>query len=1002
MGPYCLWCKKEATQRCQCCNVATYCCRKCQKKDYAIHQAEAPTQEPLEMGANDGGGGAMEVEPRGRVRIPTEPRVARGSLLPDYVEELRSVIEVRLARIETMMDPAMRREFLAKHHSPETILMATTRDMSEQYPAVRAALDELFEVEHRDTEERMYSYHRLEEARIRAYAQKNGLLLHWTDYSNVVRLRELAAYQLAVGAGEDIHGVTNLCKAGLANGDRANRLLTEFLLRPTLNLFETNLYGKYQRALLEKEKQTDRVKQYVEDLFPFYWQRVESDVVAMVRAAYEEKRESVGKRESGRGEGEERRTRRRLQQLGVRQARVVVAPVPVVESEEEEEEEEWAEAEDVYTELMERVEEFQGAPQTLVNEINRVRTGNLNEKIKAMIEVHGKNLTEEQEQELVERVILDASIVMTTLKNYAISDPTLEESVASNLKEMLDAWQQKTLESMRESVSDQESWMWRQFRNMRNWIYERRIRISAFALFATLIVGTSYFMLRAREKYASVYTSEEENRAALSQMNKIKTDVKIGQQQTQAEIKKQNDQFVNNIATKSRISSDESIRKHAEEQFMVLHRDTVTFEQMNGACDEGIALFRGKEFGEPFVTHYTTGKQLIADLELFTSNPERTLSEKAEAVNNVLAWWNTGDRFIEDSWKYKNLLTRYANLQEVETSVRRQVRQLLANLEDSNAALAGATETLGVVGKKFDKILGDLGRTEAHVEEADRITRAYGQNRPFARALVEWLGEEYRKFLSPNYVLPDMNMLAAKDAKDVALYTAVLSLSSLDVAMSGAANLLHTYQTVGVTWKGLGTCFKWFTDWGNLGAMRTIMIVLSLSTDIVRLNALVPFRTKLQELLALFQYDIVKPIPLEDAYFLAAILRERPELSEEKRELYVRLREEAILGRSYTPDLYHTKFLDSLDRDLIDEEEWDFLERIADEMSTDARFRYLRASYRYYMGDWSNSATMVLLGEDGCGGRRQDDGVYHGYDGEDTELLQHHPETGRCWPDPGQ
>jgi hypothetical protein len=149
MPSHCLWCKKQAGKVCACCHVAHYCSRECQEKDYPTHKAEGPAGYAMPLGKD--GGGAMEVEPAQRGTLPRGPRVAKGSILGLYTEEIDKLVAVRLRRLNLMSDKKNRDAFVEKHPTRETYLMAATRDAADSNPYVRDQLDALFEVEERET-----------------------------------------------------------------------------------------------------------------------------------------------------------------------------------------------------------------------------------------------------------------------------------------------------------------------------------------------------------------------------------------------------------------------------------------------------------------------------------------------------------------------------------------------------------------------------------------------------------------------------------------------------------------------------------------------------------------------------------------------------------------------------------------------------------------------------------------------------------------------------------
>jgi len=976
MPSHCLWCKKTATFKCRCCNVATYCGVKCQKKDFHTHRAEAPDGEITHLGEN---GGATKVAPRGGVRPSTTPRVAQGSILIDYEKEMTSLIEIRRRRVEIMSDPMVRAEFAAKHRSIETIQMETARNMADKFPAVRAVLDELFEVELVDTEETMTTYHKLERRRMEAYGKKHGILLNWLDYSNIVRLRELAAYQLTVGVGEDIHGETSLCEAALSNGERANKLLTEFLLRPTLNRFDTGLYRRFETAQMEKEKRIDPVKQYVEDFFPFHWEQVMKDVVAMVKETYEPKeyREPVGKRHPPRGNGE--RSEKRTRHLGKNPGQMEVEgevesdddDEDEGEGEEEEEEEETEEQrlaregrEDAYRKMLEQVLGEDPFPQSKKNDINRVRTADMNEKIKAIVDAYGSDLTEEEEAALLEKVMLDARIVMMTWENEALAHAELEGIVLENMKRVMAAFREKLVENISESVSDQDSWYWKQLKKLGNWVYPSKKSIAAFTMLVAAIVGTTYLMLWARQKFATTYTPDSHLNEASKLMNDVQKRANATDLAVQAQLVKQTQQKNENLfllRKESQISHDSGFEKMARDDYIAKNTNATAFSMIEKNYEEGYAetLLRTGDEHQPFVKYYENGLKTLRDLRALDSDVSIAPETRVEAIDQVWRNWEAGKKFSEKRPEFQKVLASEIQLKSSIAHSDERLKEYYNNLVNNNELLEDGGKTLHGVGIDLKQIVKDVEKANIHLAKGLEISQKYGDNRPFARALVAYLGSKYDKFLTPAFALQDLQSLTALDKMR---YATILSVSTLDVALSGIANILASDLGKGF-FHGAGAIFKWFADWGNLGAIRTVLMVMSLAGDIIHGSALIPLTTTLQDMLAVFQYDYVKPIPLEDTYFLEAILRERPDLSPEKRALYVSLREKVLLGRFYSPDIYQATFLRNDELDQLDEEELEFLERVTEEIDRDVRWRSLRVVYGYFVNRFSYNPVAVALGK---------------------------------------
>jgi hypothetical protein len=934
--------------------VAHYCSRECQEKDYPTHKAEGPAIDAVPLGKD--GGGAMEVEPAQRGTLPRERRVAKGSILGLYAEEIDKLVAVSRRREELMRDPGRRAEFVKRHRTRETILMAATRELADQNAGVQQTLDDLFEVEAMDTEERMTTYHILERKRVEAYARRNGLLLNWTEYSNIVRLRELAAYQLAVGAGEDVHGETTYCEQGLRNGDRARRLLTEFLLRPSLDKHETGLYQRYEAALAHEERQRDHVKQYVEDFFPYYWQRVEDNVVEMVRETFapkEGREPSVPKRPaSGEAEGGGGKRPRTFGVKGAGGGGMAVEEEPL--------------SEDMFEELVALLASDEPTSQAFINKVNRVRTGRLNERIQAVAQSYEEELEGGElgafHQELLSQVKLDARIAMDTIRNSVAATSALEGEVAAQDR-MLGQMEEKHLEKMDEAVRKKDSSLWGRIKDMGNWVWPRLKEIAPFVMFTLLIGGTVGFMLYGRAYCTTVVTPD----AHLAETEKIVGEVgdmaRSGKARTDKVFARVSEREVENtlvLDQEALVMHGENLERIAQEEYLQRNYAPNAFAEMKKCYVETEQSFTTATYNvnaklRAFVSEGIAGiNRVEAEYRNASSTTESRLRVVSAAQDDWQSLWDLLKRTPEYQAAVEGKFIaekRVAELQE-------RLGGLFRALDDSNEVLKEAKETLGVLSTELDEIVRKTEEAKDHLAKARDIIAEYGEKRPLMTAFVVYMGKEYEKYLHPGYALHNAQLLSAWD---VAIYTAVLSFSSIDIALSGVHNILRTTVGKGVV-KGAGVFFAWTVDWGNLGAARTVLSAIHLVTQVAKAAASVPVRRSLDELTAIFQYDYVKPLSFEDLYFLSAIRRERPDLPEETQQLYVRVRESALLGRFYSPDIYQSQFVEREDLKYLEDEEIEFLQQIVRGLDGDLRHRYLRGIYRNFFGDWSYNTTAVILG----------------------------------------
>jgi hypothetical protein len=961
MPSHCLWCKKQAGKVCACCHVAHYCSRECQEKDYPTHKAEGPAGYAMPLGKD--GGGAMEVEPAQRGTLPRGPRVAKGSILGLYTEEIDKLVAVRLRRLNLMSDKKNRDAFVEKHPTRETYLMAATRDAADSNPYVRDQLDALFEVEERETEQRMATYHIQERRRFGAYAQKHGLLLNWTEYSNIVRLRELSAYQLTVGAGEDIHGQTTYCEQGLQNGERANRLLTEFLLRPTLNKHDASLYQRYEAALRQKEAQTDHIRQYVEDFFPYYWERLESEVVEMVRVTFEPKevRESVGKRpaspQEGGGGGKRPRTFGAKGEGGMN---VEGEGKPFTGSS--------------YEDLITLLLSEEPVTQTYLDELYRVRKEVLNKKIEAMSAAYEEELEGDElttfHTTLLEKVQVDARIGMDTLRHSSVATAGLEgEAGASATQdEMLTQWEEAQLEKMAESVKKKDSSLWGRIKDMGNWVWPILKKIAPFIMFGLLMAGTVYFLLQCRGSFTTLVTPDASLKKAKETAADIGKSAEEGERLTWTQFNRlgrrvdQNNVFLD---AEARVVDGVALGTHAKEEYLRVNHNPIALSEMRKSYEKIDTIYEEAPFQNPpwypnpSARNYV--KESLGDLDSMEEgflNSNSTEEEQYQLVRAVQDNWESRTVIVENSPEFRDL-------QGIIMDQNDRIGRFYETVKQNTEVLAETQETLGDIGVEFVKIRVGAEATVGHIEEAEEIIAEYGEQRPLTKAFIalaeRWTGENQQRFLHPGYALQNMQLLSKVD---MAIYTAVIGFSTVDIALSGMNNILVKTGTKGYL-AGFLAFFTWTTDWGNLGAVRTLLTAAQLVTKVTKAAASIPVRRtldRLDELVALFQYDVVKPINLEDTWFLEAMLRERPDLPKEDQERFVALREAALLGRTYSADLYGQQFLENAALEGVDDEELAFLQGINQIVASEERYRYLRVIYRRWLGDWSCNTAAVILG----------------------------------------